>query len=174
MWWLAVKALADRRRSAGSGSAGSGRPTGNGMDTTLAGPAGLLPLPLPLPSASGSDGPKPLLKSTSLSRLEELDQYLKQCDDQAYIRRYFKVQTPGGGGRGLDCIRKEREGNVRLSRILGRYQSVAAGRTVSQQQCMQWPLLHSSAGGGAKSHLPLHSGRSTHPRTPLHCTQSPS
>lgn len=62
------------------------------MDNLFAaGSASLLSLPLPL-SGSSSEAPKPLLKSTSLSRLDELQQYLKQCDNQQYIRRYYKVR----------------------------------------------------------------------------------
>jgi hypothetical protein len=67
------------------------------MDNLFSGPASLLSLPLPL-SGSSAEASRPLLKSTSLSRLDELQQYLRQCDDQQYLRKYYKV------GLSLFCL----------------------------------------------------------------------
>ncbi|EFN56646.1 hypothetical protein CHLNCDRAFT_51642 [Chlorella variabilis] len=54
------------------------------------------PLPMTLPLLPTAAGPgacgKPApLKANSLSRLEELQQYLRQCDDQKYLNNYIKV-----------------------------------------------------------------------------------
>jgi hypothetical protein len=57
-----------------------------------------VPLPMMLPllpgsggGAGGSGGKPAALKAGSLSRLGELQQYLRQCDDQHYLKNYVKV-----------------------------------------------------------------------------------
>lgn len=56
------------------------------------------PVPMPQPLA-GRDGPRPVLKSNSLARMDELQLFLKQCDDKQATQRYYKV------GRGLGVLR---------------------------------------------------------------------
>ncbi len=55
----------------------------------------LVPLPLlPPPGGQGAalvTKGAAALKSSSLSRLDELQQYLKRCDDQLYLKSYIKV-----------------------------------------------------------------------------------
>lgn len=52
-----------------------------------------LPLPMALPAlpVAGRDAPRPVLRSTSLARMEELQQFLRQCDDKAAAHKYYKV-----------------------------------------------------------------------------------
>eukprot|EP00887_Chlorella_sp_A99_P001097 scaffold14.g1097.t1 len=64
------------------------------MLTPLA--AAQLAAPLAGPLTRGRDVPRPALKGTSLARMEELQQYLKQCDDRATLHKYFKASGLGG------------------------------------------------------------------------------
>ncbi|GAB4818579.1 hypothetical protein N2152v2_005625 [Parachlorella kessleri] len=59
------------------------------MEGLFSASGSLLSMPLPL-SGGSSDGHRPVLKSTSLSRLEELQQELRQCSDPQYVRKLFK------------------------------------------------------------------------------------
>lgn len=78
----------------------------------------LAPLPLLPRAGSAVGGPPPgaaALKTSSLSRMPELQQYLRQCDDQNYLKNYVKVGAGCGceqfldsaAGSGKECRRQQ-------------------------------------------------------------------
>lgn len=60
--------------------------------------------PLSLPVLHPLENRPPPLRGTSLSRIPELQQYLRQCDDRNCFQMYYKVRRPGrsGGPQGRD------------------------------------------------------------------------
>lgn len=52
----------------------------------------MLPL-LPMGTQVGATAKPAPLKTNSLSRLEDLQQHLRRCDDPAYLNRYVKVSA---------------------------------------------------------------------------------